>query len=1277
MNKRLVTLLAILCLISSLLLPLASLTARAAAPGLPFTEDFYDDSLRDGSHTTANWTSDMPGLLLATSDPRYGAFEADLVGMNITGDTHSTMAVAVNDLDGDGDADLVAGNYGQVNRLYLNNGSADPFGGVSGSDISSDTGNTASLALGDLDGDGDLDLVAGNINQPNRLYLNNGTADPFAGVTGMDISSDVRQTYAIALGDMDNDGDLDVVAGNDTSTNRLYLNNGSADPFNGVSGTNITSDTYQARAIAMADMDWDGDLDLVTGNSDQANRLYLNNGTADPFAGINGTNISSDVHNTNAIAIGDMNGDGYADVVAGNIGQTNRLYLNNTSPDPFNGVSGSDIGSESDESYAIALADVESDGDLDVVAGNYNQPHRLYLNDGSASPFSGPATRNVTSDLYLTRFILFADMDGDGDPDLLSGNWGQANRLYLNTGTLNLFNGAARTELPVVNTHAVVYGDVDGDGDLDLVTGNYHDNPHLFLNNGTSTPFSSVSAVDIGSDIRYTLSVALGDLDGDGDLDLVTGNDGQANRLYLNNGTIDPFGSVSGTDISSDTGDTNAIALGDLDRDGDLDLVAGNYGQTNRLYLNNGTGDPFLGVSGTDISSDPFNTRALALGDLDNDGDLDLVTGEMSQMNRVYLNNGTAAPFDSVSGLNAGSDFDSTTSLALGDLDGDSDLDLVVGNHNSFHPNRLYLNSGTMDPFNGVTGQTIGTESKQTEAVVLGDLDNDGDLDLVTGNDARVNRLYLNNGSTGPFDGVSAFEVSSDVATNTGLALADFDRNGSLDILAANSNTFSRLYQNRLSASPYRGVISSYLDNVNFQTRAVAIGDLNGDGAPDLVEGNMGNSRFFLNTGSIPNPFPNWSFFSMDSYFDSAVALGDVDRDGDLDVVMGSAGWAPRLFLNNGTDSPFSGYSYIGSVAFLRNNGIALGDMDGDGDLDVVLGNSNVDGDYNEIGEVNQLFLNNGTATPFSGVTPLAISSDVDITHDIAVGDVDRDGDLDVVAGNFNSPSRLYLNNGTADPFNDVDGLNVGDESRDTWGIALADLDGDGDLDVAAANDEQTNRLYLNNGSTNPFDSASRSDITADVGYSRDILPVDFNRDGHLDLLVGNYGQLNRVYLNNGSGDPFNGVDGFFVGGTEFATMSLAVADLDRDGDLDVVEGNEPNNQPNVVHMRNDLSSYDPARGLAASLRVDAEVRSIFGVTLTVAEAVIPNTAIRYYLSNNGGAKWYLVKPGVTFRFPTRGTDLRWKVELSSLTTNNSPWVQQIHIEGLEVEYLFIPQVMR
>ena len=154
-----------------------------------------------------------------------------------------------------------------------------------------------SIALGDVDGDGDLDLVAGNYNQTNRLYLNNGTADPFNSVTGSDISSDAHDTSFIALGDVDGDGDLDLVAGNDDQTNRLYLNNGTADPFNGVTGSDISSDAHDTTSIALGDVDGDGDLDLVAGNyGNQANRLYLNNGTADPFSGVSGSDISSDAH---------------------------------------------------------------------------------------------------------------------------------------------------------------------------------------------------------------------------------------------------------------------------------------------------------------------------------------------------------------------------------------------------------------------------------------------------------------------------------------------------------------------------------------------------------------------------------------------------------------------------------------------------------------------------------------------------------------------------------------------------------------------------------------------------------------------------------------------------------------------------------------------------------------------------------------------------------------------------------------------------------------------
>ena len=181
-----------------------------------------------------------------------------------------------------------------ANRLYLNNGTAAPFNGVTGTDITADAHNTNALALGDVDGDGDLDVVAGNDGQANRLYLNNGTANPFNGVTGTDITADAHNTIALALGDVDGDGDLDVVAGNQNQANRLYLNNGTADPFNGVTGTDITADLHATFAIALGDVDGDGDLDVVAGNNGQVSRLYLNNGTADPFSGVTGTNITAD-----------------------------------------------------------------------------------------------------------------------------------------------------------------------------------------------------------------------------------------------------------------------------------------------------------------------------------------------------------------------------------------------------------------------------------------------------------------------------------------------------------------------------------------------------------------------------------------------------------------------------------------------------------------------------------------------------------------------------------------------------------------------------------------------------------------------------------------------------------------------------------------------------------------------------------------------------------------------------------------------------------------------
>ncbi len=216
------------------------------------------------------------------------------------------------------------------------------------------------------------------------------------------------------------------------------------------------------------------------------------------------------------------------------------------------------------------------------------------------------------------------------------------------------------------NTTGAKLGDLDGDGDLDAFSVNDGEGNRVYLNDGAGAYSDTGQAL---GGTNSSQSVALGDLDGDGDLDAIVGNAG-ANKVWINDGS----GTFTDSDQSLGDGDSRGVALGDLDSDGDLDAVVANADQGDRIYFNDGLGNftaASLALGGT-------GSQAAELGDLDRDGDLDLFVAVDGAGNLVYRNDGAGNFSDSGQALGTGS----SQSVALGDLDGDGDLDAVVGNDN-------------------------------------------------------------------------------------------------------------------------------------------------------------------------------------------------------------------------------------------------------------------------------------------------------------------------------------------------------------------------------------------------------------------------------------------------------------------------------------------------------------------------------------------------------------------------------------------------------------------
>jgi uncharacterized repeat protein (TIGR01451 family) len=663
-------------------------------------------------------------------------------------------------------------------------------------------GRTQSVAWGDWDNDGDLDLAVANDGYSNYLYENAGT---WLQETRAWSSDEQDRTLSLAWGDWDNDGDLDLAAGNFGEANRVYANEGGA-----LTLAWSSAETDDTRSVAWGDWDNDGDLDLAVGNDNQPNRVYENEGGLLVLAWFSGANDP-----TTAVAWADHDGDGFLDLAVANNGEPNQVFWS----DGF-GLYLTWSSTEVDASHDVAWGDWNGDGLLDLAIANEDEFNRVYQNDGSS--FSLAWSSDEQND---TRGVAWGDWDGDGDLDLAVANNTQSNRVYLNAENDLTLVWSCTEEDP---SYVVAWGDWNNDGDLDLAVGNgsYLSGPPNRVYENVAGPMAP-SAYWSSTEEDVTQDVAWGDWDGDGDLDLAVANNGQANHIYQNDA-----GQLAVAWSSPETAASSAVAWGDWDGDDDLDLAVANSSASSNLLYQNDAGSMNLIWS----SPETEDSTSVAWGDWDGDGDLDLAVGNQMAANRVYLNAGMtltlawSSPED-----------DTSKDVAWGDWDNDGDLDLAVANDSQ--PNRVYQNDGLT-----LTLAWSSIETDRSTSVAWGDWDGDGDLDLAVGNYFdEVNRVYENDGGT------LALSWSSNEADDSNdIAWGDWDGDGDLDLAAANWQQPSRVYEN---LGPGLDTVSFWSTEENEDNNAVAWGDYDDDGDLDLMVGNGGaqfNRLYRSNRISFP-----------------------------------------------------------------------------------------------------------------------------------------------------------------------------------------------------------------------------------------------------------------------------------------------------------------------------------------------------------------------------------------------------------------------------------------
>lgn len=727
-----------------------------------------------------------------------------------------------------------------------------------------------------------------------------------------------------------------------------------------------------AMSVAVVDLNGDGRPDLIVGNVNGSSISVLLNTTV-PGA----TTPSFDAQQafatgTNPLSVHavDINGDGKPDVIVANlVDDTVSVLLNTTAPGAVTpNFATQQTFATGSSPISIVATDINGDGKPDLIVANAGgNTVSVLLNTtvpgGTTLSFATQQTFSAGANPF---FVTAADINGDGKPDLMVVSGGVVSVLLNTTapGSAVSSFSAEQTFAAGSSPWSATAADVNGDGKLDLVVANYNDNTVSVLRNTTAPGANTANFApqQIFSTGNGPRSVTAADVNGDGKPDLVVTNSiGSGSVSILQNTNAPGATSLSfAAPVTFASGQIpNAVAVADFNGDGKPDLVAANQGTNTVSVLLNATaaGGTSAPSFATQQQFTDANVTALTAADMNCDGKLDLIMAN-SGNNTVSVLPNTTPPgaiypsFAAMQNFGAGR---GTDSVAAADVNGDGKRDIIVANSSDGTVSLLLNTTAAGASIPSFATQQTFSAGIEPNNIAAADLNGDGRPDIVVTDNPQNDVVVLLN-TTVPgsanlsFAPQQAFFLGANRPNS--VTLADVNGDGRLDLISAtDGNNISVLLNTTAPGvtTPGFAAAQSFAaggGNPNFVTAS----DINGDGKPDLIVTNGGNSVSVLLNTTVPGAM-TLSFAAAQSFSTpngpSSVAAVDIDGDGRPDLIVSNSAFAipsnTVSVLLNTTAPGASAPNFATQQAFATGeypHSVIATDINGDGKLDIVVANN-------------------------------------------------------------------------------------------------------------------------------------------------------------------------------------------------------------------------------------------------------------------------------------------------------------------------------------------------